>query len=275
MAIDAIRTLTIAGSDTSGGGGMAADINTFEEFGTYGQVALTTIVTMDPADWSHRVHDLPGALLREQLETILSCDVPVRAMKTGMLGTCEIVEIVRETLDSYPFDSVVIDPVLVCKGVTEVLNPDTANAIRDLLLPRATITTPNVIEAGILSGMGELHGIEDMKKAAVILHDLGAKYVVVKGGKVGDGDEAIDVLYDGKEHEILSLPRSKSVWTHGAGCTFAAAITACLALGMDVPAAVRKAKAYVTAAIENGFAYNKFVGPVFRPAYRLVKQGRF
>ena len=177
-----IRVLTVAGSDASGGAGMAADMHTFEEYGTYGQVALTTVVTMDKAQWNHHVYELPLDLVKAQFETILASDVPIKAMKTGM-GTPDIVKLVSDVIQQNDFGNVVIDPVLVCKGTDEVLNPDTANSIRDLLLPHATVATPNLFEAGAMAGIGRVESIEDMKEAARRIHELGTRYVVVKVAK--------------------------------------------------------------------------------------------
>ena len=275
MDQEVIRALTIAGSDASGGAGMAADLTTFEEYGLYGQVALTTIVTMDKETWSHHVTSLDISLVEAQFETIAAGTKPITAVKTGMLGTCDIVEQVAKFLSENEFKYIVIDPVLACKGTDEVLNPETADSIRELLLPMATVATPNLLEAGVMSGLGTHATKDEMKRAAEAIHALGTKYVVVKGGKAVGSDEALDILFDGKEFTILSNPMIEPAHTHGAGCTFSAAITAGLALDLDIHDAVRKAKDYVTAAIKHGFDYNDFVGPLFRPAYRLEKQGRF
>lgn len=273
--MEQIRALTIAGSDATGGAGMAADLKTFEEYGLYGQVALTTIVTMDPNNnWAHRVTEIPLEIVSEQLETILASDMPISAMKTGMLGTPQIVELVSKTLDDYAFGAVVIDPVLVCKGTDEVLNPDTAESIRTLLLPKATVATPNLFEAGVMSGLGTLKDIEDMKAAAKKIHELGTKAVVVKGGKSLASDMAIDVYYDGESLEVLETPKIPHAHNHGAGCTFAAAITAGLARGMEPYDAVLRAKEFVTEAIAKGFAYNAFIGPVFHGAKRIETVGK-
>lgn len=270
---DIVRTLTIAGTDASGGAGMAADLKTFEEFGTYGQVALTTIVTMDPNNnWAHRVNEINLDIVKEQLETILASDKPIAAMKTGMLGTPEIVKLVSDTLEAYPFGAVVIDPVLVCKGTDEVLNPDTADSIRKLLVPKATVVTPNLFEAGVLAQMSTPKNMDEMKEAAKKIYDLGCPHVVIKGGKAIPGDTATDLYYDGLNFEILEHPKAPNAYNHGAGCSFAAAITASLALGRTPQESIRLAKTYVAEAIEGGFQYNDHIGPVFLPAYRLNRQ---
>src|SRR3954463_10819879 len=140
------KALTIAGSDSSGGAGIQADLKTFQELGVYGMTALTTIVTMDPkSNWHHNVFPIEVSTLEAQLETILS--VGIDAMKTGMLGTVEIIELAARKMDEHQLGRVVIDPVMVCKGEDEVLNPETTDAMRELLLPRAFVVTPNLFEA--------------------------------------------------------------------------------------------------------------------------------
>ncbi|GGH14548.1 pyridoxine/pyridoxal/pyridoxamine kinase [Paenibacillus segetis] len=263
------KTLTVAGSDSSGGAGIQADLKTFQEYGTYGFSALTTIVTMDPDNgWHHKVYPMDATLVAEQLKTILAGG-PVDAMKTGMLGSVDIIKVVESTILANQQKNVVIDPVMVCKGEDEVLNPDSADAIRDLLLPLATVTTPNLFEAGVLSGLGKLSTIDDMKEAAKKIHELGAENVVIKGGKALDGEKAIDLFYDGSEFTVYETAKIEPAHNHGAGCTFAAAITGGLANGLTVQEAVAKAKDFVTEAIRAGYQFNEYVGPVFHGGYRL------
>lgn len=264
-----LKTLTIAGSDSSGGAGIQADLKTFEEYGTYGLSALTTIVTMDPdRSWHHSVYPVEASLVAEQLKTVFAGG-PVAAMKTGMLGSVAIIEVVEDTIKRHGQQNVVIDPVMVCKGEDEVLNPESADAIRDLLLPLATVTTPNLFEAGVLSGMGRLTSVEEMKEAAKRIQERGARNVVIKGGKALEGEKALDLFFDGSEFLILESDKIEPAYNHGAGCTFAAAVTGGLACGMTVKEAVEKAKKFVTAAIRSGYAFNEFVGPVFHAGYRL------
>lgn len=255
-----MKTLTIAGSDSSGGAGIQADLKTFEEYGTYGFSALTTIVTMDPDNgWHHNVYPVDSALVAEQLKTVFAGG-PVDAMKTGMLGSVDIVRVAEQAIKSNQQKNVVIDPVMVCKGEDEVLNPESAEAIRDLLLPLATVVTPNLFEAGVLSGLGKLTSVEDMKEAARKIHGLGAQNVVVKGGKALGGDRAIDVFFDGKDFTVLETDKIEPAYNHGAGCTFAAAITGGLANGLSVADAVAKAKDFVSAAIRSGYQFNEYAG---------------
>lgn len=258
------KTLTIAGSDTSGGAGMQADLKTFQEHGTYGMVALTVVVTMDPKSWSHNVTPLPTALLEQQIATALSTGVD--AIKTGMLSTEEIIKIASDAIQKSGTHNIVIDPVMICKGDDEVLNPGNTTAMINYLLPYATVVTPNLFEAGQLAGTGTPKTIEEMQAAAVKIHELGAKNVVIKGGKALEHDKAIDLFYDGKTFKLLSTEKVASIYNHGAGCTFAASICANLANGLSVDEAVYEAKEFVSAAIANGWALNEFVGPVMHGA---------
>ncbi|MDY0395162.1 pyridoxine/pyridoxal/pyridoxamine kinase [Virgibacillus halophilus] len=260
------KTLTLAGSDSSGGAGIQADLKTFQEYGVYGMNALTSIVTMDPEEsWSHNVYPIDVEVVEKQLNTILS--VGIDAMKTGMLGSVDVIELGARKIEEYKLDKVVIDPVMVCKGEDEVLQPENTDAMRELLLPLATITTPNLFEAGQLAQTGPLKTIDDMKNAAAKIHELGAKNIVIKGGKALEDEKAVDLFYDGNEFVLLESEKIDTTYNHGAGCTFAAAITANLALGKPVSDAVHAAKDFVHAAIAHGWKLNEYVGPVMHGAY--------
>lgn len=261
------KVLTIAGSDTSGGAGIQADLKTFQELGVYGMTALTTIVTMKPDGWNHEVHPLPVETLKKQLETILS--VGIDAMKTGMLGTVEIIELAARVIDENKLGKVVIDPVMVCKGEDEVLNPETTDAMRELLVPRATVVTPNLFEAGQLAKTGPIRDMDQMKNAAAIIHDQGAKYVVIKGGSKFDYEgKAVDLLFDGKNYKLYETEKLGTTYTHGAGCTYSSAIAAGLAKGQSVEEAIDTAKVFITEAIRHGFKLNEYVGPTWQGEYR-------
>lgn len=266
------KVLTIAGSDTSGGAGIQADLKTFQELGVYGMTALTTVVTMDPKNhWHHEVFPQPVELVEKQLETVLS--VGIDAMKTGMLGTVEIIELSARKIDEHKLDRVVIDPVMVCKGEDEVLMPENTDAMRELLLPRATVVTPNLFEAWQLAQTGPIRTIDDMKEAAVKIHDLGAKNVMIKGGNKLNHEKAVDLLYDGKDFTLFESEKVETSFTHGAGCTFASAITAQLAKGKTVPEALEVAKGFITEAIKHGFRLNEYVGPTTHLAYNKYAGG--
>ncbi|MEH7353711.1 pyridoxine/pyridoxal/pyridoxamine kinase [Neobacillus drentensis] len=264
------KVMTIAGSDTSGGAGIQADLKTFQELGVYGMTALTTIVTMDPKDWHHSVFPIALDTLKTQIDTVLS--VGIDAMKTGMLGTVEIIELAAKVIDENKLEQVVIDPVMVCKGEDEALHPETTDAMRELLLPRALVVTPNLFEAGQLAGTKTPHTVEEMKEAAVKIHEQGAKFVLIKGGsKLHTEEKAVDLLYDGKEFTLYESEKFDTTYTHGAGCTYSSAITAELAKGKSVYEAVEVAKDFITAAIQEGFRLNEFVGPTWHGAYRSAE----
>lgn len=263
------KTLTIAGSDTSGGAGIQADLKTFQEHGTYGMTAVTVVVTMDPDNnWSHNVYSLPIDVLEAQLKTALSTGID--AIKTGMLSTEEVIQTAGEAIAASGLDHVVIDPVMVCKGEDEVLNPGTVDAMVAYLLPKAEIVTPNLFEAGQLASMKTPSTIEQMKSVAEKIHSLGARNVVIKGGKQLQHDKAADLFYDGETFTLLEAEKTATHYNHGAGCTFAAAITANLANGLDVKDAVIEAKKFVSAAIANGWKLNEYVGPVMHGAKNRV-----
>ena len=218
------KVLTIAGSDTCAGAGMQADLKTFQELNTYGMVALTAVVTMDKKTWSHDVTPLPIDLFEKQLETVIS--IGPDAVKTGMLGTEDIIKRAGEAFEQSGAKYFVVDPVMVCKGEDEVLNPGNTDAMIKYLLPKATVVTPNLFEAGQLSGLGKLTSIEEMKKAAKIIYDQGAQHVIIKGGKALDQDKSYDLYYDGQAYYQLTTDMFQQSYIHGACCTFAAATTA-------------------------------------------------
>ncbi|UJW56282.1 pyridoxine/pyridoxal/pyridoxamine kinase [Bacillus sp. A116_S68] len=267
------KVLTIAGSDSSGGAGIQADLKTFQDLGVYGMSALTTIVTMDPDNnWSHGVFPQQTETVQQQLKTIVD-GIGVSAMKTGMLGSVEIVELVSNTIKANKLENIVVDPVMVCKGEDDVLHPETAESMKQLLVPKATIVTPNLFEAWQLSGVGPIKTVEQMKEAAEKIHRLGAKHVLIKGGSKLSHDKAVDVLYDGHAFELLESDKIETPYVHGAGCTYSAAITAELAKGSDVKTAVQTAKAFITEAIKGSFKLNQFIGPVNHGAYRRQLNG--
>ena len=258
------KALTIAGSDSSGGAGIQADLKTFQEKNVYGMTALTVIVAMDPENsWDHQVFPVDTDIIRAQLATIAD-GIGVDAMKTGMLPTVDIIELAAKTIKEHNMKNVVIDPVMVCKGANEVLYPEHAKALRELLAPLATVITPNLFEAGQLSGLGEI-----MKEAAKAIHDLGAKHVLITGGGKLDHEKAVDVLFDGREAEVIEGEKIDTPYTHGAGCTYSAAITAELAKGSSVKEAIYSAKEFITEAIRESFRLNEYIGPTKHSALRL------
>ena len=204
------KTLTIAGSDTSGGAGIQADLKTFQEHGTYGMTAVTVVVTMDPdQNWSHNVYSLPIDVVKAQLKTALSTGID--AIKTGMLSTEEIIQTAGQAIDESGLDHVVIDPVMVCKGEDGVLNPGNTDAMIKYLVPKAEIVTPNLFEAGQLASMKTPKTIDEMKVAAQKIHELGARNVVIKGGKQLEHAEAVDLFYDGLTFTLLKARKIRYV----------------------------------------------------------------
>ena len=264
------KVLTIAGSDTSAGAGMQADLKTFQELDVYGMVALTSIVTMDKETWSHDVTPIDMNVFEKQLETAIS--IGPDAIKIGMLGTQDIIKRAGDVFVESGADYFVVDPVMVCKGEDEVLNPGNTEAMIQYLLPKATVVTPNLFEAGQLSGLGKLTSIEDMKKAAQVIYDKGTPHVIIKGGKALDQDKSYDLYYDGQQFYQLTTDMFQQSYNHGAGCTFAAATTAYLANGKSPKEAIIAAKAFVASAIKNGWKMNDFVGPVDHGAYNRIEQ---
>ena len=257
-----VKIATIAGSDTSGGAGLEADLKTFEEYGLYGMTAITLIATMDPANnWAHGVFPVEEKILKAQLETVFK-GVGVTAAKSGMLGTFYAVELTREYISAYKVKNYVLDPVMVCKGNDEALNPELNQTVAEKLLPLANVVTPNLFEAGQLSGIKEISSVEQMKEAAKKIAGKGAANIFVKGGsKLPNATEAVDLLYDGKNFELIKAPLIKTSWVHGAGCTVSAAIAAGLARGLSVYDAVVLAKKFISQSLNGSFALNKWVGP--------------
>jgi len=264
------KSINDSWSDTSAGAGMQADLKTFQELDVYGMVALTSIVTMDKETWSHDVTPIDMNVFEKQLETAIS--IGPDAIKTGMLGTQDIIKRAGDVFVESGADYFVVDPVMVCKGEDEVLNPGNTEAMIQYLLPKATVVTPNLFEAGQLSGLGKLTSIEDMKKAAQVIYDKGTPHVIIKGGKALDQDKSYDLYYDGQQFYQLTTDMFQQSYNHGAGCTFAAATTAYLANGKSPKEAIIAAKAFVASAIKNGWKMNDFVGPVDHGAYNRIEQ---
>ncbi|OXM85687.1 pyridoxine/pyridoxal/pyridoxamine kinase [Paenibacillus rigui] len=265
------KVLTIAGSDTSGGAGIQADLKTFQERDVYGMTVLTTVVTMDPFNgWSHGVFPIALSTVEEQLKTVLD-GIGIDAMKTGMLGSVELIELVAHTIKSKGLQRIVIDPVMVCKGNDEALHPESTVALRELLVPLADVVTPNLFEAAQLADTSPIRTLEDMKEAARIIRETGVSYVLIKGGAKLEHPQAVDLLYDGTTFELFESDKISTGYTHGAGCTYSAAVTAELAKGSEVKEAVRTAKAFISEAIRHGFPINSFVGPTMHSAYRKAQ----
>lgn len=274
----AIPILTIAGSDCSGGAGIQADLKTFSAHGLFGMSVILSVV----AENTSRVisaYDVPTQSIDEQFEAVFE-DIPPMACKVGMLGSLEIIECVRANLLRYKPKNCVIDPVMFAKNGFPLMPKDCQNAFKEKILPLSDVLTPNIPEAEALCGFA-ITDIESMQKAAIALHDMGAKHVLLKGGHSahnaddvffegciynengrhkGDGDKGNMSKNNGRFH-ILQSPKIDTKNTHGTGCTLSSAIAANLALGFNMGDSITRAKAYVFQAILHSLSLGKGNGP--------------
>ena len=252
------RALTIAGSDSGGGAGIQADLKTFGAMGVFGTCAITTITAQNTIG-VNSVLETPTSMIEAQIDAIVS-DIGADAVKTGMLSSSDIIRCVAQRLEFHSLAPTVIDPVMVASTGFRLLRDDAVDAMRSVLVPMATVVTPNSREARVLTEL-EMNTVDDLKAAARILVDeLGAQNAVVKGGHL-EGP-ATDVLYDGSDFVMFTSERIDTPNTHGTGCTLASAIAAGLAKGLDLPDAVQQAKNYVTAAIRSSFPVGQGHGPL-------------
>jgi hydroxymethylpyrimidine/phosphomethylpyrimidine kinase len=248
--------LAIAGSDSAGGAGIQADLKTMLALGVHG-MSVVCAVTAQNSVGVQGYWEVPPAAVRAQLTSVLS-DIAVHAVKTGMLASAAIVQTVSAMLAGLPAP-VVVDPVAVSKHGDSLLSAGTLEAVRAQLLPLATVLTPNLLEAELLTG-SPISDEAGMRKAAVALSSLGPRWILVKGGHLPGNP--VDLLFDGSEMIRFPGQRIASRHTHGTGCTLASAIASFLAQGMGVPAAVAAARDYVTGAIGAGFPLGAGIGPV-------------
>lgn len=244
--------LTIAGSDSSGGAGIQADIKTFTAFGVYGASVITAL-TAQNTQGVQGVEPVGPAFVTAQLQSVLS-DLDVSVIKTGMLANAAIVEAVADALKSVALVApVVVDPVMVATSGDVLLQPEAVEAIRRRLVPLASLLTPNLPEAAVLLGTQRAHGDGEVIAQAKALLGLGCRAVLIKGGHA-TGKMAVDILFDGATIERFERPRIATPHTHGTGCTLSAAIAALLARGATLKEAVGRAKAYVSEGLEHGRA---------------------
>lgn len=241
--------LTIAGSDSSGGAGIQADLKTFTALGVYGASVITALTAQNTHGVT-AIHAIPGEMITAQLRAVAT-DLKINAVKTGMLGDRATVEVVTAGLREYRLAPLVVDPVMVATSGDVLLSPDAVSAVRRELIPLAELITPNLHEAAHLLDRPAARTIADMEDQARRLLDLGAKAALVKGGHL-EGGEAIDVLADASGIKHFASPRIASQNTHGTGCTLSAAIAAGLARGLDLHQAVSAAKDFVWRAIASG-----------------------
>ncbi|MCL4766708.1 MAG: bifunctional hydroxymethylpyrimidine kinase/phosphomethylpyrimidine kinase [Hyphomicrobiaceae bacterium] len=241
--------LTIAGSDSSGGAGIQADLKTFSAFGVYGASVLTAL-TAQSTRGVDDVLAIPPAFVAAQIDAVLP-DLAVGAAKTGMLANAGIIRAVAGALERHAPIPLVCDPVMVATSGDVLLEPAAIDAMRERIIPRATLLTPNIPEAARLLGCAEAAGLDEMARQAEALRGLGCGAVLLKGGH-GTSAVATDLLAHARGVTPLEAPRIATRSTHGTGCTLAAAITALLAAGEPLEQAVRRAKTYVWRALEAG-----------------------
>jgi len=255
--VSGVKTaLTIAGSDSIGGAGIQADLKTFSRLQVYGMSVITALTAQNTIGVSS-VMDVPPDFVIHQLDAVLT-DIPPDALKTGMLLNAAIIEVVASKIREHGLTKVVVDPVMFATSGAELLRQDAVRVLQRVLLPLALVITPNINEAQALTGK-QIRTTGDMEEAALHVHAMGARYVLLKGGHI-EGD-ATDVLFDGKEFSHIYADRIPARDCHGTGCVLSAAITAHLALGRSVREAVELGKQFVTEAIRNGLRIGRGQGP--------------
>ena len=249
--------LTIAGSDSSGGAGIQADLKTFQALGVFGMSAVTA-VTVQNTQKVLDIQEMRPEIVRDQILCLFD-DIEIHAVKIGMVSSIPLIEAIESALTQVSLPPVVLDPVMISKSGYHLLRPEAQQALVQRLFPLAEVVTPNIHEAEALVNR-PISSLDDMKSAASDIAALGAGKVVVKGGHLSEG-EAIDILFDGNDYRMLESRRIETRNTHGTGCTFSSAIAANLALGFDFFEAVIRAKAYIAGAIEHALDIGKGHGP--------------
>ena len=250
--------LTIAGSDSGGGAGIQADLKAFEANGVFGMSVITALTAQNTREVT-AVHEVPPAFVGHQIDAV-AADLPVGAVKTGMLASAAIIEAVADGIERHGLGPLVVDPVMVSKGGHPLLHPDAVGAVQRRMLPLADLVTPNAHEAARLVGHG-VTTLDDARRAARAILDMGPAAVLVKGGHLGGEAEAVDLLLTASGEALFREARIDTPHTHGTGCTYASAIAAHLARGVALEEAVGRARRYLQRAIENGLAIGGGHGP--------------
>jgi hydroxymethylpyrimidine kinase / phosphomethylpyrimidine kinase / thiamine-phosphate diphosphorylase len=264
------RVLTIAGSDSGGGAGIQADLKAITLLGGYGMSVITALTAQNTTG-VRAIHEVPARFVEAQIDAVLS-DIGADAIKTGMLANAEIIEVVARKIKQYRMKKVVVDPVMVAKGGASLLRKEAEEVLIKRLIPLSLVVTPNLHEASVLTGL-KVRTLEEMKRAARRIFEMGPRYVAIKGGHLRG--EAIDLFFDGKGYAEIRGPRIDTKNTHGTGCTFASAIATFLARGEEVTEAVRKAKIFITLAIQSSLPLGKGTGPTNPSAYLLREMERY
>ena len=255
--------LTIAGSDSGGGAGIQADIKTFQELGVFGTTAITALTDQNTLG-VHDIYEVPSSFVQQQLQTVLD-DFSVKAIKTGMLFSAEITEVVAETIRQQEIP-LIVDPVMIAKGGASLLQDAAVKTLIEKLLPYTTICTPNVPEAEMLTGI-RIKNAKDVDRAAQQILQMGVQCVVIKGGHLEEAD-ATDRVYTQQQSFTFTTPRVETKDTHGTGCTFSAALTANLAKGLPLHESIMEAKKFVHLAISTPLHIGNGNGPTNHFAYK-------
>ncbi|WP_079528678.1 bifunctional hydroxymethylpyrimidine kinase/phosphomethylpyrimidine kinase [Halobacillus hunanensis] len=263
------RTLTIAGSAAQGSAGIQADLKTFQELDVYGMSAITAIVANNSTT-EQGMFTQPLEAIEAQIYASME-HVGPNALKTGMLFTEPIIKRISELIAVSSVKKIVVDPVMIGKMGSQLLQDEAIQTLIEHLLPLATIITPNLQEAARILDEPAPRSPEDMEEAARKLYKLGPNYVLLKGGSLTN-HSAVDILYDGDTMRRYESERIDTIHTSGAGCTYSAAITAELAKGRTVESAVQIAKSYVTSAIRDALSFNRGIGSTNHAAYRKNEQ---
>jgi hydroxymethylpyrimidine kinase / phosphomethylpyrimidine kinase / thiamine-phosphate diphosphorylase len=251
------RVLTVAGSDSGGGAGIQADLKTIALLGAFGMSAVTALTAQNTLGVKG-IHEIPAHFVAEQMEAVLA-DIGADAMKTGMLGNSAVVRAVCRIARKYRLSKIVVDPVMAATRGGRLLSPAAGEALKNELLPLARVITPNLSEAEALIGR-KVRGLKNMREAAVQIHRMGARNVLIKGGHLSG--KPVDIFFDGRKLHELAAERIATPHTHGTGCTISAAIAVELARGNSALEAVQKAKAFITSAIQFSLDLGRGQGPV-------------
>ncbi|HJT22852.1 MAG TPA: bifunctional hydroxymethylpyrimidine kinase/phosphomethylpyrimidine kinase [Nitrospira sp.] len=254
---DIKQVLTIAGSDSGGGAGIQADIKAMSANGVFAMSVITAVTAQNTEEVTD-VFELPTSIIAAQIDAVFD-DFSIAAVKTGMLSSSAVIDVVAGLLRPQNVTNVVVDPVMVSKSGHPLLKTDAIEAMKNKLFPLALLVTPNVHEAQQLSGV-EIKTLADARRAAKVIHGFGCKHVLIKGGHLL-AERATDVLYDGRFFAVFRGEFIDTPHTHGTGCTFASAIAAHLARGKSVNDAIQTAKTYLTEAIRHGLAIGHGIGP--------------
>ena len=253
------RVLICAGSDSGGGAGIQADIKTVTALGCFAATAITALTSQNTKG-VFNVLDIPTSFLRQQMTVVLE-DIGADVIKTGMLHNAEVIRTISNTLENLgDSSSLVIDPVMVAKGGHSLLQTSAIDALKNELIRKADVLTPNIPEAEVLAGI-EITSVDDMRRAGECLLNMGPKSVLIKGGHLTD-DTLTDILLTQSEEKLYSSPRLKTVHTHGTGCTLASAIAAGIAQGLEVQIATERARKYVFEAIRTAPGLGAGHGPL-------------